>query len=543
MVENLDKYKDDYIREAQEHINSMSQCLLKLEKEPNKLALLNEIFRHTHTLKSMAATMNYDKTTELCHATEDVLSALKKNKLKLTDCIDVLFKAIDLLTCLLKAIQDNKNEPETNLVIAELCEMVNSEKEFMEPPDQTLSKDNADEVTPGIEKVRSINVKIEKLDDLMNLTEELLINKLSFDGIKEKVQNPELTTAVDRLGRLVGEIQYNVMQARLMPIGFVFDRFQRMVRDLAKSQDKKIDLQMEGSDIELDRTIIDEIGESLIHLLRNAVDHGIELPAKRAKIGKPEQAIIKVVATRDRNNAVIKVLDDGQGLELEKIKEKAEGLGLINKNAALAEIMNSIFAGVSTTKQVTEVSGRGFGLNIVKNKIESLGGTIKATTEAQKGTVFILEVPLTMAIIKALFVTVGHMLYAIPLVNIERLVTVNKKDIKGMMNFEAIVLDEEDVPVTRLSSLFGLSSVMSNNQSIIVVNREGERFGIAVDTFSASQEIVIKPLNKLIRENQYFAGSTIIGSGEVVLILDVANLILSCREHMQKGESNETKMS
>lgn len=304
MTENLDRYKDDYIREAGEHIDLINQYLLKLEKEPNKLALFGEILHHVHTLKSMAATMNYNKTTKICHAIENVLLALKNNKLKLSDCIGVLFKDTNLLANLLKSVQSNKKKPEI----------------------------------------------------------------------------------------------VSIIPARFVPIGFVFDRFKRMIRDLAKNQNKKINLLIEGADIELDRTIIDEIGESLMHLLRNAVDHGIESPVERLKIGKLQQATIKMIATRNGNNVVIKISDDGRGLALEKIKEKAMELGVIDKSATPAEIKNSIFFGVSTTKQATVISGRGLGLSIVKNKIESLDGTVKVVTEAQKGTTFILEVPLVMRI-------------------------------------------------------------------------------------------------------------------------------------------------
>jgi len=362
MPKELDKYKDAFLSEAKEHVASMNKSLLKLEKDPAKLELVNDIFREAHTLKSMAATMGYNKTSTLCHAIEDVLDVLKKKKM----------------------------------------------------------------------------------------------------------------------------MQYNIMQSRMVPIGFVFNRFPRMVRDLAKSQKKEVNLEMQGSDIELDRGVIDEIGESLVHLIRNSIDHGIETPEARKKVDKPPQGTIMLTATSTKNSAIISVSDDGAGLDLEDIKNTAIKRGIISAGASKEEIMASIFSGLSTTKQVTTVSGRGFGLDIVKNKIESLGGTIRAESEPKKGTTFTIEMPLTLAIIKTLFVEVGGKPYAIPLVNIERLVTVNQKDIKGMINYEAIVLNEEDIPITRLDVLFDVPSLNLEKQPIAIIRKDSEKLGLAVDFIKAN---------------------------------------------------------
>jgi two-component system chemotaxis sensor kinase CheA len=320
------------------------------------------------------------------------------------------------------------------------------------------------------------------------------------------------------------------MQSRLVPIGYVFSRFPRMVRDLAKQQKKEVNLEMMGSDIELDRAVIDEIGESLVHLLRNAVDHGMETLEARKKAGKPAQGTIRITAEQTKSFAIIKVSDDGRGLDIEEIKSTAIKNKVLSPEATTEELIQSIFFGVSTTKKVTAVSGRGFGLNIVKNKIESLGGSVKVETEPQKGTTFIIEIPLTLAIIKVLFIEAAGKTYAIPLASVERLVTVNRADIKGILNNEAIVLNEDDIPITRLDILFKAPSLGLRAQPIVIVKKGEEKLGLAVDAFLTAQEIVIKPLNKLVRENKYFSGSTIIGSGEVVLILDVTNLVLTKRE-------------
>ena len=526
MPEDMAKYKDTYLSEAKEHIVSMEKLLLQFEKEPAGIEPINGIFREIHSLKSMSAAMDYHKTSQLCHEIEDVLEVIRKKKVHPEDCIDVLFECFDTLEASLKEISRNKEELEIDSLVQKLKELSTGTK----GTGSKVQSINAEETT--IEKMQSIEVKVERLDIIMNLAEELLSSKMRIDRLKEELKNPELTAAVDSLERVITDMQYNIMQARMVPVGFVFNRFPRMVRDLAKSQNKEVDLQIRGEDIELDRGVIDEIGETLIHLIRNAIDHGIEMPEVRKRAGKPLQGTISLTGASTKDFAMIKVADDGAGLDLEDIKNTAIKRGILYPGASKEEVINSIFSGVSTTKEVTTISGRGFGLDIVKNKVKSFGGTIKAESEPNKGTTFTIEMPLTLAIIKTMFVKVGAKLYAIPLVSIERLVTVDRKDIKGMLNYEAIVLNGEEIMITRLDRLFSAPSLGLAKQPIAIVRRGEAKLGLAVDALSMTQEVVVKPLNKLVRENAYFAGSTIVGSGEVVLILDIANLILTKRSVM-----------
>lgn len=535
---DISKYKDLFLSEAKEHLKAMNKSLLKLERSPGKLELINNIFRETHSLKSMAATMDYNDTARLCHAMEDVLDGIKKKKIKPDKCIDIIFNCFDTLEVSIKEISKGREELDTDMLVKKL------EALFEEDQRQDKSKDKSKRVENGTEdsfteKVSSIEVKVERLDTLMNLAEELLINKMRLDIIKEEHQNPELTAAIDTLGRFVDDLQYNVMQSRMVPMGFVFNRFPRMVRDLAKKQRKEINLHMEGSDIELDRAVIDEIGEGLVHILRNAVDHGIETPEKRRKVGKPAQGNIKLTAREAKNFAIIQIADDGAGLDEEDIRKIASKKKILSPTATREEIIGSIFSGISTTKQVSAVSGRGFGLNIVKEKIDSVGGTIKVKSESRKGTTFEMKIPLTLAIIKALFVIVESKIYAIPLASVDRIVSVRRQDIKGMLDDEAIILNKEELPIIRLGVLFGLLPSALDKQPIVIVQDDKEKFGLAVDALMNVEEIVIKPLNKLVRENKYFSGCTITGSGEVVLILDVANLMSQKITQIDKGDNKE----
>jgi two-component system, chemotaxis family, sensor kinase CheA len=528
MAKDPNKYKDIFLSEAKELVASMNRALLELEKTPEKSEYVGQIFRAVHTLKSMAASMKYEQTATLCHAVEDVLEAIKTGQFPLDRCVDTLFECFDTWERTLKALQSNAEEAQTVGLVERLRVLIKwvPQKERPETDVEEPKLAPSDQ----IEKIESIEVKVEKLDALMNLAEEFLIIKMRLDQLKEGLDVPEFTAAADTLGRLVNEMQYNVMQTRMVEIGFVFDRFPRMVRDLAKAQKKDVELKIGGGDLELDRVVIDEIGEALVHLLRNAVDHGLESPDERKKDGKPSQGRIQLAATRAKNFAVISVEDDGAGLDLEAIKAKAVARGILSDGATQDEIIGCIFSGLSTTKEVTAISGRGLGMDIVKKKVESLGGTIKVQSHPKTGTKFDLEIPLTLAVIKTLLVRVGGRSYAIPLPHIERLVTVNTEDIKGMMNFEAVVLAGEDIPMTRLHVLFDVKTPFVEKQPIVIVSKGEERLGLAVDELLGTQEIVIKPLHRFVRESEYFAGTAIVGSGEAILVLDVGSLILSKRQ-------------
>ena len=530
---DMEKYRKTFLGEAKRHVATVNKSLLELEKNPTEMEKTDELFRALHTLKGMAATMHYDNMEKLCHAMEDVLDGIKNQKIDLTgNTTDALFECFDFLDVSLKQISENK--PEGNVAT-----LVDGLKRITEGG-EIKGEAGLATMPHTLEKIQAIEVDVETLDTLMNLTEELLISKLKLDQIKTEVGIDELTYVVDSLGGVVEDTQYNIMQARMVPVGFIFNRFPRMIRDLAKQENKQVNLIMEGNEIKLDRALLDEIGEPLIHLLRNAVDHGIESSTERKEAGKKTEGTIRLTAKREKGYAIIEVEDDGGGLDLEKIKKSAVKQGLISKEGGGKEqIMDLLFKGFSTTKKVTNVSGRGVGLNVVKNKVDNLGGEIKVESNPGKGSKFMIKLPLTLAIIKALFVGVGDQQYAVPISSIERLVSVKEKDVKGVLNYETIVLDEEDIPLIRLNDLFNIeSNAGSDNQLIVVVKKKEEKFGLGVDSLIDGQDIVVKPLNKAVKENRYFAGSTIIGSGQVILILDVANLVVMKKENYEGHDVN-----
>ena len=347
---------------------------------------------------------------------------------------------------------------------------------------------------------------------------------MRLDRIGEQQQNQELSVAVDSLSRLITDMQYHITQARMVPIETIFGRFPRMVRDLAKQQKKDISLVMEGSELELDRQILDQIGEPLVHLLRNAIDHGLEVPELRKKQGKPAAGTLRLSASRVKGMAVIELEDDGRGLDLAAIKKLAVQRGLIASNASPEEVQSALFSGISTSKEVTPVSGRGLGLGIVKRAIDAMGGIVKVESQAGKSTRFSIELPLTLAIVNTLFVKVADALYAIPVANIVRLLTVRQEEIKGQLGSEALILNQENIPLVQLRNLFHQAPLESATQEVVVVRKGEESFGLGVDSLIATQDIVIKPLDRLAGSNRYFSGSTIVGSGDAALVLDVANL-------------------
>ena len=396
------------------------------------------------------------------------------------------------------------------------------------PAAQAQPADNGSKVQKFKQKVR---VDIEKLDEMMNLVGELVMHKGRLEQIGLISKNSELEETVEQVDRITTELQSVVMKVRMVPIEQVFNRFPRMVRDLAKELGKEIDFIMEGQETELDRTVIDEIGDPLIHLLRNALDHGIELPQERLQGGKPGRGMVKLSARHEGNNVYIEVEDDGRGINLERVLEKAVNKGLISSREAeqitAEEAFRLVFTpGFSTAAEVTDVSGRGVGLDVVKAKMEAIGGEISVASKAGRGTRFTIKLPLTLAIIQALTVSVGEEIYAIPLSNVDETTMISDQDIKMVQNQEVILLRGKVLPLYRLRSLLDVPGEAPVQEStyVVVVRKADRQAGLVVDALIGQHEIVIKSLGKLLSGISGLAGAIVAGDGNVHLILDVASL-------------------
>lgn len=380
---------------------------------------------------------------------------------------------------------------------------------------------------------QSVRVDIDKLDTLLNLVGELVINKTRLEQIGLSHHLVDLTETIEQMDRVTTDLQAVVMKVRMVPVGQVFNRFPRMVRDLSRDLNKEINLIIQGEETELDRTVIDEIGDPLVHLLRNAIDHGVEEPAEREAKGKNPVGEIRLIARHEGNNVIIMVEDDGAGVNPEVVKQKAVEKGLITQAEAekmdTAEAVRLLFVpGFSTAKVVTDVSGRGVGMDAVKTKIESLGGMVDIETKVNEGSKFTIRLPLTLAIIQALLVKVCEEIYAIPLGSIDSTINITPGDIKTIQNQEVILLRGQIIPIVRLGNVLGVPAAATDGQEelyVVIVHMGDQKAGVIVDTLIGQQEIVIKSLGRLLASIKVLAGATILGDGRVALILDVGSLM------------------
>ena len=385
---------------------------------------------------------------------------------------------------------------------------------------------------------RSVRVDIDKLDTLMNLVSELIIAKNGLVSINNSTSEntasgrQNFNEQIEYLERVTTSLHESVMNVRMVPIETVVNRFPRMIRDLSKKLDKKMELYMTGEETELDRTVIDEIGDPLMHLLRNSADHGLEHADVRAQRGKPEVGTIFLNAYQDGNNVVIEVGDDGNGIDVENVRKKAIEKGTITLEQAEVmtdkDIIDLLFRpSFSTSEKITDVSGRGVGLDVVKSKIEALGGDVEVKTKLGEGSTFIVRLPLTLAIIQALMVKLGDEQYAISLGSIETLEDITKSDIKYVNSKEVIHLRDKVIPIIRLGKLLDVESSNedSENMTVVIVRKGDKRAGIVVDSLIGQMEIVIKSLGSYINVNKMISGATILGDGDIALIIDANTLV------------------
>ncbi|NLZ43434.1 MAG: chemotaxis protein CheA, partial [Clostridia bacterium] len=378
----------------------------------------------------------------------------------------------------------------------------------------------------------TVRVDIRKLDELMNLVAELVINRGRLEQISSELQHQELEESVETLNRLLLRLQDDVLQTRMVAVEHVFSRFPRLVRDLTRRAGKQVDLVITGADTELDRTVIDEIGDPLVHIIRNALDHGIETPEERKAAGKPETGQLTINAYQAGNQVMISISDDGKGIDREKVVRVALSKGYITEEKLAEmteeEIISLIFLpGFSTSEKVTDVSGRGVGMDVVRERITALGGMVRVTSKRGEGTTFTIQLPLTLAIIQTLMIQVGSEIYAIPTSLVEQTISVNRNQIHRLHQQEATMWRGEVLPLVRLQDILEVEDAKNQeyNELDVVIIRSGERrLGCVVDTLLRPQDVVIKSLGGYLGNIPGIAGATILGDGRVALILDLRNV-------------------
>lgn len=691
---DVSQYLEIFLDESNEHLQTLSDQLIILEKEPDNSDTINEIFRAAHSLKGMAGTMGYKRMQNLTHDMENVFSEVRNGNMEVnSNLVDVLFQCLDALetyvdniretqdegtddnepiikalnafiasegkgnaapaakkeeasaatasaapaddkdmpladfeknavnealkknlhvykikvsvdeNCILKAaraflvfknleghgdiiksepsvqdIEDEKFDFDFSIIVVteekydNIIALIKNVSEIKDAAGQEITQPFPEEQTeeakeekketsavsqtakpaaakPVAKKPAStgktsgsvshtVRVDIEKLDVLMNLVSELIIAKNGLvsashvEGDEAAALNQSFTEQIEYLERVTTNLHESVMKVRMMPIESVFSRFPRMIRDLNKKLGKKMELYMSGEDTELDRTVIDEIGDPIMHLLRNSADHGLESAEIRKERGKSEVGSIFLDAFQEGNNVVIEVRDDGNGIDTEKVKAKAVEKGTITQEQADVmtdkEAIDLLFRpSFSTAEKVTDVSGRGVGLDVVKSKIEALGGDVEVKTKYGEGSTFSIRLPLTLAIIQALMVKLGDEKYAISLGSIETIEDIPVSDIKYVHAKEVIHLRGNVIPLIRLRDLLDVPGEPeeSENITVVVVRKGDKQAGLVVDSLIGQMEIVIKSLGKYIRINKMISGATILGDGSVALIIDANTLV------------------
>lgn len=679
---DTNQYLEMFLDESKEHLQSCNKYLLELEKQPEDLTIVNEIFRSAHTLKGMSATMGYEDIADLTHVMENILDAIRNSKLQVTaDLLDVVFESVSYLEemvldievggtgkkdvtnlvkllndieagntsvvtaitevavttsedtamtnlnydefemtviaqsfeqghaayeilvrlredCLLKAARvymvfeileaagdiiksvptvDNLEDEDfdqdftTVLITQEAPELLEAkimkvsevdevvitaitneyliegkrskeesivaEKAAVEKASVTKQSDKTEVKSPTARTVqptnRTIRVNIERLDILMNLFEELVIDRGRLQSISTELHHPELTETVERITRVSGDLQNIILNMRMIPVETVFNRFPTMVRQLARDLNKKVNLEIVGAETELDRTVIDEIGDPLVHLIRNAMDHGIETPEERLKNGKPEEGTVTLSAYHSGNNVFIELEDDGAGINRERVLKKAIANGIVLAEDAdtmtdrqVAELI--LASGFSTAETISDVSGRGVGLDVVRNTIESLGGNITIDSTEGQGSLFQVQLPLTLSIISVMLVELDGEVYAVPLSSIIETAIINTSEIMNAHSQKVIDFRGNIIPLLDLKEVFELSEQDTSADELksIVIVRKGEKLaGLVVDSFIGQQEIVLKGLGNYLNSVFAISGATILGDGQVALIVDCNSLI------------------
>jgi two-component system, chemotaxis family, sensor kinase CheA len=556
MTIDLAQFHSMFFEESFEALDGMEAALLGLVVGASDADRINTIFRAAHSIKGGSAMFAFEEVTSFTHSLETLLDELRSGRLSVTtEIADLLFKSVDVMRDLLRGLQsstphetqrvaDLQSEIERiikglpsgplatatvvpdNLVAAPVGRTLPGGVRVETPPDASHRQGGLDS--------GSIRVSTQKIDELMNIVGELVIVQAMLNEqalVLTGSAGEPFRSGIAQLERNTRELQESVMRVRMLPISFVFGRFQRMARELAQRLGKQVDLKVTGENTEIDKTMLEKIGDPLTHLVRNSIDHGLELPEIRLQAGKPAVGTVHLEAYHRGGNIAVEVTDDGAGLDKDRILAKARSRGLVGPNQTLTdhEIHELIFApGLSTADKATDVSGRGVGMDVVRRNVQELGGKVEIRSERGRGSRFTITLPLTLAIVEGLSARIGSETYIVPLVSIIESLRLTPAGASRLPGCEEVFPFRGDyLPVLRLHDLFGVEprSRLLHEGLIVVAEGEGRRVGLFVDELLGQQQVVIKSLQTNYRRVPGVAGATILGDGSVALILDLPGIL------------------
>ncbi len=551
---DMSQYKEMFISEAREHLRVISDNIVALEQDTADREQIDSLFRKAHSIKGMAASMGYDAVAELAHKMEDFMDQIRKGTHAFgSAAADLMLEGTDQLSLMLKDVESGGNGgldsgdllqrliSQLPAATAQIFELPGGgvfedagETAAVEPPLvlSAMAPARSEPVKEKLETQQTVRVKTELLDHLINITGALVTNKQRLKDIGGELGSARLDDAIADLAKDLRQLHNEVLKVRMMPLAAITERFPRVVRDLAKKTGKDVVFEMEGKNIEFDRGIIEELSDPLIHILRNAVDHGLETAAERRAAGKDETGRIKLVALREKDQVFLTISDDGRGMDPAKLIASAVAKEFIRPEEASAisprdAFMLTCIPGFSTASEITDVSGRGVGMDAVQSTIKSLGGSLTIESQLGEGTRIILKLPLTNAIINILLVKCQSLIVGVPVTNVLRTLEIDRSLITKRGKRKVFYLEDEIVPLLSLGRILGQVPKPLTGKYVptLVTEMKGLKVGLVVDGFMGQQEAFVKPLGRPLTRLKGVNGGAILGDGRVIFLLDVSNLV------------------
>ncbi|MEK6599104.1 MAG: chemotaxis protein CheA, partial [Deltaproteobacteria bacterium] len=537
------QYKTLFLQEAEEHLKGISEELLKLENEPHAPSGIDNLFRHFHSIKGMAASMGHEAMAGFSHQLEDLLDAVRKKKIPLSEeIIDVILSGTDILQTFTRLIAEDKPlDIDTSPILSRIKAILAEEKPHSEAADKppvaaspSIQTDASPTAKLGLPTTMKVDSKV--FDNFMEFVGELFTIRSRMNEIAANSFSVEFQETSHQLGRIIEDLYYSVITARMIPFEDLTQNLPRLLRDMCKKKGKNAELIIDGSDVKLDRAVLEHITDPLVHIIRNAADHGIETPEERARQEKPAKGRITLSVARQRDNIIIEITDDGRGIDINKVKEKALQSGIpeekIKDMADKDALMLICLPGLSLAKEITETSGRGVGMDVVKANVEAMGGRLEISSVINKGTKIILELPVTISIVKVLLVSLGAELFAFPISKVLKVLDVNKADIKNHGNKfpdrnirgqAYFVYNDTETPVVDLRNILSVPCLVEKDPiSVVIIDAKDKILGIIVDNFEGEIDAYIKPLAQPMTRMRGVIGVTVLGDGRPVFLLDPA---------------------